>query len=59
MNVGYFSIPNNAGEAIINLDILKNLPVVESGKFIRHVNLKNELTIRMDGKNRQALIAIE
>lgn len=59
MNVGYFSIPNNTGDAIINLEILKNMPVVEAGKFIRHVHFQSELSIRMDGKNRQALIAIE
>ena len=59
MNVGYFTIPHNSSDAIINIDVLKNMEVVEQGDFIRHVNFKNELSILMDGKNRQALISFD
>ena len=59
MNVGYFTIPHNSSDAIINIDALKKMQIVEQGDFIRHVSFKNELTILMDGKNRQALISFE
>jgi hypothetical protein len=59
MNVGYFTIPHNSPDAIINIAALKKMPVVDEGNFIRHVTFKNELTILMDGKNRQALISFE
>jgi len=59
MNVGYFTIPHHSSEAIINMSILKNLPIIEEGNFIRHVCFNNELNIIMDGKNRQALISFE
>jgi len=59
MNVGYFTIPNNSPDAIINMDILEQMPAVDEGNFIRHVCFKNDLSIIMDGKNREALISFE
>lgn len=57
MNVGYFTIPHNSQDATINMERLVQLPVIEEGKFFRHVRFNDELTIVMDGKNRQALIS--
>jgi hypothetical protein len=59
MNVGYFTIPHNSADAMINMDLLMKMPVVEEGKYIRHVCFTNDLNIVMDGKNRQALISFE
>jgi len=59
MNVGYFTIPHNSQEATINMDLLMKMPVIEEGKYIKHVCFTNDLTIVMDGKNRQALISFE
>jgi len=59
MNVGYFTIPHNSSDAIINMDLLMKMPVIEEGKYIRHVCFTNDLNIVMDGKNRQALISFE
>jgi hypothetical protein len=59
MNVGYFTIPHNSSESGINMDILNNMPVIESGNYVRHVCFNKELNIVMDGKNRQALISFE
>jgi len=59
MNVGYFTIPHNSQDATINMDVLMNMPLVDEGKYIRHVRFANELNIIMDGKNRQALISFE
>jgi hypothetical protein len=57
MNVGYFTIPHHSTDSNINMTILKNMPVIEEGKYIRHVCFENPLNIIMDGKNRQALIS--
>jgi hypothetical protein len=59
MNVGYFTIPHNSPDAIINMDILKKMTVIDEGNYIRHVCFSNDLDIVMDGKNRQALISFE
>lgn len=59
MNVGYFTIPNNSSDSVINLDILNSQPVIEEGKFVKHISFARPLNILMDGKNRQALISIE
>ncbi len=59
MNVGYFTIPHNSSDAMINIDLLKKMPAIEEGKFIKHVCFTNDLNITMDGKNRQALISFE
>lgn len=59
MNVGYFTIPHNSEDATINMDFLMKMPVVEEGKYIKHVTFTNELNIIMDGKNRQALISFD
>ena len=59
MNVGYFTIPYRSHDASINMDILMKMPVVEEGKFIKHVCFTSDLNILMDGKNRQALISFE
>jgi len=59
MNVGYFTIPHNSQEATINMDLLMKMPVIEEGNYIKHVTFTNDLTIVMDGKNRQALISFE
>jgi hypothetical protein len=59
MNVGYFSIPHNSSDSKINLDVLAELPAVDEGNYIRHVQFPKDLTILMDGKNRQAVISFE
>ncbi|MDP2891061.1 MAG: PEP/pyruvate-binding domain-containing protein [Bacteroidota bacterium] len=59
MNVGYFTIPHNSSDAMINIDLLNKMPVIEEGKYIKHVSFTNDLNIVMDGKNRQALISFE
>lgn len=59
MNVGYFTVPHNSQDATINMDLIQKMPVIEEGKYIKHVCFANELHIIMDGKNRQALISFE
>lgn len=59
MNVGYFTIPHNSADAMINIDLLKKMPAIEEGRYIKHVCFSNDLNIVMDGKNRQALISFE
>lgn len=56
MNVGYFSVPSQSKNSLINLNIIDNQEVINSTEFVRHVRFKKPLEIAMDGRNRQALI---
>jgi len=56
MNVGYFSVPHQASDALINLEMLKSQTLVEELTYTRHVQFKQELKILMDGRKREALI---
>lgn len=58
MNVGYFTIPHNSTDSSINMSVLKSMPVIEEGNYIRHISFDKPLSIIMDGKNRQALISV-
>lgn len=59
MNVGYFTVPHHSAEATVNMEILQLMPAVDEGNYIRHVAFKKDLTIIMDGKNREAVISFE
>jgi len=59
MNVGYFTIPHNSNESIINMEILLAMNPADEGKFIKHVCFEKDLRVVMDGKNRQALISLD
>jgi CheY-like chemotaxis protein len=56
MNVGYFSVPHQAVNARLHLDILKDYKVANETQFIKHVKLEKPLTVLMNGKERRALI---
>jgi len=58
MNVGYFTIPYHSTDSSVNMEILNHTPIVEEGRFIKHICFENELKIILDGKNRQALISL-
>ena len=59
MNVGYFSVAHHSRDEIINTDMLNNQPLVEELNFVKHVCFDDDLTILMDGRNRQALISLQ
>ncbi len=56
MNVGYYSVPYNAEESFINIDLLKSLPVVKHTEFIKHVRFPHALKIAMDGRSRKIIV---
>jgi hypothetical protein len=58
MNVGYFSINNASMDGSIFWDKLNKQKVIEEGKFFRHIRFKKPLIIRMDGKNRMAVVTV-
>ncbi len=58
MNVGYFSIPHNSKDNLVNLDLINQQNVMEETTFFKHVRFEKALDIRMDGKARIAMIAI-
>ena len=59
MNVGYFTIPHNSSDSTINMEILQQQPVLEEGRFVKHISFDKPLNILMDGKNRHAVISVE
>jgi hypothetical protein len=56
MNVGYFSVPHNSNKAFLKLDGLEKSETVTKTEYIKHVRLKEPLTVLMNGKERKALI---
>lgn len=56
MNVGYFSVPHNSSNAILNINVLRNMNVIHQTQYIKHVELEKPLTVLMNGKERRALI---
>lgn len=59
MNVGYFSAPYNSESNIINLNLLNQQKVINETSFFKHVRFKKPLDIKMDGKERVAIIEIQ
>ena len=58
MNVGYFSIDQDAKDGIICWENIQKQNVLEKGKFCRHVRFEKPLCIRMDGKKGMAVITM-
>ena len=58
MNVGYFSINHGLNDGTISWDKLNAQPVIENGKFFRHIRFKKPLLIRMDGKKGMDVISM-
>ena len=58
MNIGYFTVPHNSRDAFLNSKELNEQPVIEDLKYVKHIRVKQELEILMDGRKREALIRI-
>ena len=58
MNVGYFSINQEAHNGKINWNRLNEQQVIEKGKFFRHIRFEKPLLVRMDGKKGIAVITM-
>lgn len=58
MNVGYFSINQGSHDGSIFWGKLNEQYVIEEGKYFRHVRFEKPLLIRMDGRNRMAVVTI-
>jgi len=58
MNVGYFTVQHYGSEDFIKWDILKEQKTVEMLTFSRHIQFKNPLNVKMDGKKRLSVISL-
>ncbi|MCK5775128.1 MAG: pyruvate, phosphate dikinase, partial [Bacteroidales bacterium] len=56
-DVGYLSIQQEMSTEFINWDILSKQNVVEETKFFKHIKFPKPLTVKMDGKQRIAIIS--
>jgi hypothetical protein len=59
MNVGYFSVQHNHKSSVLNWQILGEQKLIKQRKYVRHVQFKNSLTVKMDGKKRISVITWE
>jgi len=57
MNVGYFSVNQEAGEGRIDWEILKKQKLISEGRFFRHVRFEEPLIIKMDGRKGISIIS--
>ncbi len=56
MNVGYMSIQNFNENNFINYQMLHEQELIERTTFFKHVRFKQPILVKMDGKNRLAII---
>lgn len=56
MNVGYFSVKNDASGSYINWDTLDNQKVISTTKYFKHIRFDKPLKILMDGRSQSAAI---
>jgi hypothetical protein len=56
MNVGYFSVQPEFSKSYIRYEILDKQELVEETRYFKHVRFKKPLIVKMDGKNRKAVI---
>ncbi len=59
MNIGYFSIPHQSKDSRVNFELLDNQTIMEELKYVRHIQFKKDLEIRMDGRRREAVISCQ
>jgi len=59
MNVGYFSVQHSKRNNILAWEKLAEQKIIEQTKFIKHIKFEKPLTIKMDGKQRVALISAD
>ncbi len=57
MNVGYFSIQHNKQNHILAWGRLAKQKIIEKTKYVKHIRFEQALKIKMDGKQRVALIS--
>ncbi len=58
MNVGYFSIQHSKKNNILAWEKLAEQKIIEQTKYVKHIEFEKPLTIKMDGKQRVALISV-
>ncbi len=55
LNIAYFSVVKN-DESYINYDLFENAEIIEETTYFKHIKFKKPLSIKMDGKQRMAVI---
>ncbi|MBN1330578.1 MAG: hypothetical protein JXA54_13975 [Candidatus Heimdallarchaeota archaeon] len=55
-NIGYMYIKYNSENHIIDLNWLKEQPVITDLEFVRHIRTNKPIIIRIDAKNREGMI---
>ncbi len=58
MNIGYLSVQTESTTDYVNWQLIKSLTEVERTKYFRHVRADQPLNIRMNGKERKAVVLL-
>lgn len=58
MNIGYLSVQNASATDFIEWQNIRQLPVVRQTKYFKQVRAERALSVRMNGKERRAAIAL-
>ncbi len=56
LNIPYFTIPPNSKSTKINCEWIKKQKQINKSNLVKHIKLKNPLTIKVDGKNGMGVI---
>ncbi len=56
--VGYFTINPYSNDGFLNIDFLSTQKAVYEDKYVRHVRLKSEMNIKIDGQRRIGVIML-
>lgn len=59
MNVGYFSVNHANPDELVAWDLLRSQETLYTGRFFRHIRFEKPVFIRMDGKQRIAVISYD
>lgn len=59
MNVGYFSVNHTNPKEFVDWEMLRSQETVYSGRFFRQVRFSRPVLIRMDGKQRMAVVSFD
>lgn len=59
MNVGYFSVNHTNPEEFLEWELLRSQKTIFTGRFFRHIRFEKPVFIRMDGKQRIAIISYD
>lgn len=57
--VGYFTVNDYIGDGIYNINYLKSQSAVKETQYLRHIQFKDPIVVKMDGKKKRGVVMKE